>query len=152
MKNIDTHKKDAVIRMKTLQNVDGEIIPVELTTTGKVYTRNNKTYITYKESELTGLKGTTTTVKADDNKVVIKRFGTFPSIMIFEKGERHHNIYETQMGALSVSTLTKEIYNDLEKDRPELKIIYDMEFNNSFVSINEINIKIEENKNAGDKS
>ncbi len=145
-------KKQAVIHMRTLQKLDGEQIPIELTTTGTVYTKNDKTYITYKESELTGFEGTTTTLKADKSKVVIKRFGAFPSMMVFEKGEWHHSIYETQMGALSVSTLASEIYNNLEKDKPELKIIYDIELNNLFILKNEINIKIEESKNAGSKS
>ena len=148
MKNTDKNKKSVVIELETLQRIESEVIPVKLVTTGTLYNKNGKTYITYTESELTGLKGTTTTVKAGGSKVVIKRFGAYPGMLIFELGERHRSFYETELGELSVATVTRQITDNLNKDEPSLKIIYDMELNNSIASENEINIKIKENTHA----
>ena len=56
-------KKDVLISLKGHQRyVDGEKDYIEFVTEGTFYTKKDKYFITYNESEITGLDGTTTTV------------------------------------------------------------------------------------------
>ena len=81
-------KKDVLITLVGTQNNDGEKDKIELITEGSMYKKGDAYYITYKESELTGMDGTTTTVKVQDKKVTILRFGTNNTQLIFEKGRK----------------------------------------------------------------
>ena len=56
-------KKDVIISLVGTQENDGEKDKIELITEGSMYKKGDSYYITYKESQLTGMEGTTTTVK-----------------------------------------------------------------------------------------
>ena len=56
--------------------------------------------ISYQESELTGLEGTTTRVHIDGGRVTLLREGNTNSQMVFEEGRRHLSMYETPYGRL----------------------------------------------------
>ena len=95
-------KKDVLITIKGLQNYeDQEEDRVELVTRGSFYLKNDDYYITYKESELTGLGSTTTTVKIEPERVTVLRFGETRSHMVFEEGQKHISYYDTAAGALT---------------------------------------------------
>jgi len=56
--------KNVIISVKgvqTSENNDKNVL--ELVTEGKYYKKGNAYYVTYKESEVTGMEGTTTTLK-----------------------------------------------------------------------------------------
>jgi len=87
-------KKDVLITIKGLQSYeDQDDDTIELVTTGTYYKKDDDYYIVYKESELTGLGETTTTVKVEPNRVTVIRFGDTKSHMIFEEGEKHISYY-----------------------------------------------------------
>ena len=83
-------KKDVIITIRGLQTFEdtGED-NVELVTNGRFYNKGGCYYVSYKESELTGLGNTTTTVKIEKDKVTVIRFGDLESHMIFEEGQKH---------------------------------------------------------------
>ena len=72
---------NAMISLKTLQNVDGEdeVNEIELQTKGRFAEKNGKFYIIYEESELTGFEDSTTTIKVDEDAISMTRTGRYSS-------------------------------------------------------------------------
>lgn len=125
-------KKDVIITIKGLQSFeDTDSDSVELVTSGRFYEKNGNYYISYKESELTGLGNTTTTVKIEKNKVTVIRFGDLETHMIFEEGKKHISYYDMGFGALTVGISTKSIDKSLSDLGGRMKIDYAMEINNA---------------------
>ena len=63
---------------------------MELVTAGRLVREGRDRYtISYEESELTGMEGTTTVVRVDGPRVTLLREGTVNSQMVFEEGYRH---------------------------------------------------------------
>src|SRR5699024_6192835 len=88
--SMDSNKKKVIITIKgsTLQEDQTAEDIIELITQGEMYKKSKSDYIIYKESEVSGLEGTTTTLKIDGNKVSVIRLGTTNSHMTFEKGKK----------------------------------------------------------------
>ena len=69
---------NVLISIKTFQEAGGEELePIELQTPGKFGVLNQKYYIMYDESEMTGFADTTTTIKVWPGHVVVTRRGKF---------------------------------------------------------------------------
>lgn len=138
-------KKDVLITIKGLQNYDDQDEDsIELVTNGTYYKKDDDYYIVYKESEITGLGTTTTTVKIEPTRVTVIRFGDTQSHMIFEEGEKHVSYYDTGAGALTIGISTKQIHKTVSDSRATLMIDYSMEINNSVVGENAFNISVKE--------
>ena len=92
-------KKNVLLSISSTQQFeDCEPEHIDLVTEAVLYERNGKYYITYEESELTGLAGTRTMVKLDGASVSIVRTGTYPSELLFAEGQRHVGLYQTEGG------------------------------------------------------
>jgi len=66
--------KNAIISVVSKQadgNDDGDII--EVVTPGKFYKQDDCYYAVYEETEISGMKGTTTTLKIDEEKFTLIR-------------------------------------------------------------------------------
>ncbi len=100
---------------------DGEKDTIELITEGKCYEKNNCTFLVYDESEISGMEGSTTTLKIEDTKIMMKRFGAAESKLIFEKGVKHISVYQTMYGNMDMEVTTSQI--DIKKDKRGLKKI-----------------------------
>ncbi len=125
-------KKDVIITIRGLQNFeDADNDSIELVTSGRFYEKNGNYYISYKESELTGLGNTTTTVKIEKNKVTVIRFGDLETHMIFEEGQKHISYYDMGFGSLTVGISTKSIDKSFSELGGKMKIDYAMEINNA---------------------
>ena len=138
-------KKDVIITIKGLQTYEEqEPDSVELVTSGRFYQKDGNYYLTYKESELTGLGSTTTTMKIEKDKVTIMRFGDTRSHMIFEEGQKHVSYYDTGIGALTVGVSTRQINKILGEHGGKVEIDYSMEVNNSLTGENAFCVNIRE--------
>ncbi len=137
-------KKDVIITIKGLQNFDEveEDGNVELVTSGSFYEKNGNYYIKYKESELTGLGDTTTTVKVEKGKVTVIRFGELETHMIFEEGQKHISYYDMGFGSLTVGINTRKIDKTLSESGGKLRIDYSMEINNAVAGENVLYMNI----------
>lgn len=101
---------------------------MELVTAGVLRREGEGRYtISYQESELTGLEGTTTVVQVDGGRVTLLREGSINSQMVFEEGERHLSMYETPYGSLAVGILTRRMRSTLGEAGGELEIDYAIE-------------------------
>ena len=79
-------EKDVVISIKGMQKYEGALPDViELVTEGRL-ARDGESYtLSYQESELTGLEGTTTRVHIDGGRVTLLREGNTNSQMVLRR-------------------------------------------------------------------
>jgi len=141
-----TMKKDVLIILKGTQeypNIEYEN-SIEFLTEGKFYKKGEIYYVTYKESELTGLDGTTTTFKIQPDIITLHRFGEVSSTLYFEQGKRHISTYMTQEGILTVGVYTKKLHIDLDDHGGEVFVEYSVDLDSSMMSENDFLLKIKE--------
>lgn len=132
-----------LISVKSTQ-IASEHGPVEVITTGKCCQQGDKYCITYEESELTGMKDTTTTLTVDGGRVTLTRSGSVNSQFIFEKGARHICFYETPHGAFSIGVRTGDINVDMSDLGGHISAEYLLDIDNSSVSFNNFDMQIKQ--------
>ena len=137
--------KDVIISVVGTQSMDdNDMSTMELVTEGKFYKKDNAYYVTYKESEVTGMAGTTTTLKIADDIVTLLRFGTVNTQFVFEQGQKHMAYYDTDNGALTIGVFTNEINVNLNDSGGEISVGYEVEINNLVSGINGFRVCIRE--------
>jgi len=136
-------KKDVIISIYGLQEAgDADQSNITLVTQGKLLRRGGRYFVSYEESELTGLSGTRTTLSIDDQTVVVNRSGLYPSRMIFEKGKRHTSLYHTEFGDLIVGLSTEHIRHDIGDDGGSLDVRYAVEIDHSLAGTNHLKVDV----------
>jgi uncharacterized beta-barrel protein YwiB (DUF1934 family) len=135
--------KDVVISIYGLQEgEDGPPGTITLVTRGQLARREGRYVVSYEESELTGLKGTHTTLSVDDDRVALTRTGLYPSQMVFEKGRRHTSLYHTDYGDMLVGLSTQSIHNDIGPEGGSLLVRYAVEIDHSLAGMNHLKIDV----------
>ena len=117
-------KKEIMIKVVGKQkNTEGEENTIELTTEGTIYTKKDNTYIVYKESEISGMEGTTTSLKIeDDKKITMKRYGQTTSSLVFEKDKINKSDYSTAYGDFEIEIMTSFLDIDIKEEKQKSKI------------------------------
>lgn len=87
----------------------GTIDSMEFYTEGSYYEKHDSKYLRYEETEISGLEGTTTTLKLGSEEAVLIRNGALSSRMTFRAGCETKNPYHTQYGTFELSLLTQEL-------------------------------------------
>jgi uncharacterized beta-barrel protein YwiB (DUF1934 family) len=133
-----------MIRIKSTQIPLGEDPEVmEFMTEGKHYIKNGAHYIVYEESELSGMKGCMTTLKLEENKIKMKRFGDANSELMFEKGKRHVSDYVTPYGNFKLTIRTSQLEWGIDdSSKGKIHIKYDLSMQSVLESANEMEIEI----------
>jgi len=91
----------------------------ELLTKASLSERGGISYITYDESELSGMKGCKTAITISSEKMKVKRSGEMLSgdtAMEFEKGRHYFGTYETPMGSIPMEILTESFEDKVAED------------------------------------
>ncbi|PJI09130.1 MULTISPECIES: DUF1934 domain-containing protein [Clostridium] len=120
----------------------GEDKPISVVTPGNFYERNNCYYAVYKETEISGMEGTTTTLKIKSDKLSIIRMGTTSTKMEFEKDKKHYSMYNTPYGTMELEINTKEMKIDVGEEGGTVKIKYDLKLINQLSQRTKVNIDI----------
>lgn len=136
--------KNVMLKIEGKQKTsDGEENVIELTTEGKLYEKENAVYLVYEESQISGLEGSTTTVKLAKDKISMKRYGSASSEMVFEKGKRYKAEYNTPFGTFGMEVLTMEMdYHINDASKGNVYIEYHVSLQGLTESSNQLNIKI----------
>lgn len=108
---------------------DPEII--ELTTEGVLERSGEGWRICYEESELTGLKGVTTTFHIVPGKVSLIRTGALRSEMHFEVGQYHHSLYQMEFGALQITVYASQVDYELDETGGAVDLVYAIDIENT---------------------
>jgi len=135
------HKK-VIISLKDKHNEpaglfgrDGENV-VELVTEGNYYKKDGHYYISYMESEVTGMEGTETTLEISDDTLTIMRQGTVNSQLIFKKGEKRLSHYDTAQGFFTVGLYTRDLKIDIDDSGGSICVDYNIEIDNNSTGSN----------------
>ena len=99
-------EKNAVIQVKSFSDID-ESDAIEVITPGKFIVKESSYEIIYEESEISGMKGTTTNLKIEEDRFVLERVGTTCTTMEFKIGEMGLSLYNTPYGMLHLHIDTK---------------------------------------------
>ncbi|PAB56317.1 DUF1934 domain-containing protein [Anaeromicrobium sediminis] len=136
--------KNVMVRIEGSQRgVDGEENTMEFITEGKQYIKNGAMYLVYKESEISGMEGSTTTLKLQEDEVKMKRFGTTSSDMVFKVKERYTTKYNTPYGDFKMEIYTKKIDRQIDEDQKgNIYVEYMMSIQGLMESTNKLNISI----------
>lgn len=119
---------------------------MELVTSGTLKRDGAGGYIvSYAETELTGLEGTTTRLHVDGGRVTLLREGNVNSQMVFEEGRRHLSMYETPYGALSIGINTRRMRSTLGEAGGDLEIDYAIEIDNLIAGQNLFRMNVRAN-------
>lgn len=146
-------EKSVIISVVGNQNTGhGDSNVLELVTEGKYYKEGNLYYIKYNESEVTGLEGTTTTIKVDDNVVTLMREGLVNSQFVFQKGRKHISYYDTDYGAFVIGVFANNVDIKMDDSGGEISIGYQIDIDNNKTGYNDFYMSVREAGSSNDKS
>lgn len=117
--------KKAIISVISKQNEDdGEA--VEVVTPGEYYEKNGSYYAVYKETEISGMEGTTTTLKIAKDSFWLIRMGSTSTKMEFNNSKEDFSLYNTPYGILQLKINTKELNINVGEDGGDVRVNYDL--------------------------
>ena len=106
----------------------GEKNEIEFFVEGTYVEKNDHIYITYKESAISGMEGTTTALKITSNSLSIIRFGTYNSKLEFTGNETTLTNYQTPYGNIPIMINTSLLEIDLKQtERSNIHLKYTLE-------------------------
>jgi uncharacterized beta-barrel protein YwiB (DUF1934 family) len=92
---------------------------MEIKTLGKFKIDGGRAEVSYEESEATGMEGSVTAVSFDMTNtgiVTMIRTGMVSTALVFEKGKRHHCVYNTPYMPFELCVKTFEVKNRIPED------------------------------------
>lgn len=122
----------------------GEQETIELVTKANYYQKKSSFYIVYSESEISGLAGTTTYLKAEPSRVTLKRMGTAELKQVFEEGIHHEANYITPFGSMWVGVLPWKVEVDLTEVGGSINLEYELELCRQKIGYNQLSITVQE--------
>ena len=143
MTSFEENKLPVLLSIRGEQYFDG-IDPdeTELMTEGTMALTEDGIVLSYEESELTGMEGTTTTFEVKGPRVTLTRSGTVNSQMVFEEGRQHTSLYETPFGELSVDIQTSELKHNLSERGGLMEIKYSIAVEHTVTGRNCFKIRV----------
>lgn len=137
--------KNVVISIKGFQLAqNSEEESFELVTDGEFSLKSGIAEFSYMESELTGYAGMRTSFVVEPDRVVLTRAGGLNGEMIFSEGRKHHFVYETSYGSLTMGIDTHSITQDMNEDGGDLEIHYTIDVDNIVMSRNSFKISVKQ--------
>jgi uncharacterized beta-barrel protein YwiB (DUF1934 family) len=149
---VNMMNKDVIISVKGTQtSINMDTTVLELVTEGKYYKKDETYFVTYKESKMTGMDGTTTTLKIADGVVTLMRFGSVNSQFIFQQGRKHMSHYDTIYGAFTVGVFANSVSVNVDDSGGEIRVDYEIEIDNNKSGDNDFHMLIREAGNTNGK-
>lgn len=115
---------------------------IRIVTDGTMKMDGDTTYISYEESEISGMEGTTTTFEVKDNHVVLRRSGAVESEMVFEKGKKDISLYNVGFGAMTIGVQARRLKNELGPQGGRLEISYGIEIGEQVKGLNSFIVNV----------
>ena len=143
MSGIDENKLPVLLSIRGEQYFD-DIDPdaTELMTEGTMALTEDGIVLSYEESELTGMEGTTTTFEVKGPRVTLTRSGAVNSQMVFEEGQQHTSLYETPFGELTVDIQTSLLKHNLTERGGLMEIKYSIAVEHTVTGRNCFKIRV----------
>lgn len=116
---------------------------VELVTEGTLEQVTEGWKLTYEESDLTGLKGVTTSFLVEPGKITLSRKGPLSSQMVFMEGQFHESLYQMEFGALMITVCASKVQYDLSENGGTIDLTYAIEIEQSAAGYIEYHLDIQ---------
>ena len=127
---------------QTYDSVSPEV--TELATEGLMTIEGEEVTLTYQESEITGMEGTTTRFIVRGDTVVLERTGMIVSRMEFKQGERSSSFYETPWGTMAVDIATTKLAHRLTERGGVMEIAFTIAVNHQVTGENRCKVRVRE--------
>ena len=139
MINIEKNQLPVLLTIRSEQHYED----IELMTEGTLtLTGEGGMVLSYQESELTGLEGTTTAFEIRGAQVILTRTGSVNSQMVFEEGRQHTSLYETPFGELAVDIQTSRLRHSLTERGGLMDLQYSISVDHSVTGRNAFKIRV----------
>lgn len=126
----------------TQKDVYGEENRIELLTVGRHYLKNGINYISYQDSESTGMEGTATLLKVGEDCVTLVRKGQVEHTQQFKLKESSSSLYRTPYGDMTLTILTNNLDISFGSASSTIDIGYELVVDGQWQSANHLYIKI----------
>ena len=146
-------EKHVIINVTSVQRDEtGKDEKITLETPGIYGEEGNMRYVSYRETKLAGMEGTTTTLRVYEDHVSLLREGTFLQEHEYRIGKSSKSTYQTLMGPLEVTVVTRSIEDSLTGGEGKVVLTYDVELKGLFNHLNEVVIEVREDPEYSWKS
>ena len=146
-------EKHVIINVTSVQRDEtGKDEKITLETPGIYGEEGNMRYVSYRETKLAGMEGTTTTLRVYEDHVSLLREGTFLQEQEYRIGKSSKSTYQTRMGPLEVTVVTRSIEDSLTGGEGKVVLTYDVELKGLFNHLNEVVIEVREDPEYSWKS
>ena len=143
MINIEKNQLPVLLTIRSEQHYeDMEPDSIELMTEGTLTLTGEGVTLSYQESELTGLEGTTTAFEIRGAQVILTRTGSVNSQMVFEEGRQHTSLYETPFGELAVDIQTSRLRHSLTERGGLMDLRYSISVDHTVTGRNAFRIRV----------
>lgn len=122
--------------------LDQEPDIIELTTDGTMEYNDGGWDISYEESDLTGLKGVTTTFRVEPGKITLTRTGPLNSQMVFQEGVFHDSLYQMEFGAMMITVCASKVEFDITEKGGTIDLTYGIEIEQTQAGVIEYHLDI----------
>ncbi|NLE23954.1 MAG: DUF1934 domain-containing protein [Clostridiaceae bacterium] len=130
-----------------MDDSSGESDKMSFITEGTLYREDNDFIVSYEESEITGLGGTTTTLRVNKDSVTLTRHGNVDTMMFFEVGKTHLADYDTKYGSVMLGITAKNVDINFNESGGDIKVDYILEYNRAYGGKNSLYVNVSERKN-----
>lgn len=139
-------EKEIILFVRGEQTYDGAAPEVtELATEGfMTVDGGGEISLTYQESEITGMEGTTTRFVIRGDTVALERTGMIQSRMEFKQGERSSSFYETPWGTMAVDIATTKLAHRLTERGGVMEIAFTIAINHQVTGENRFKVRVKE--------
>lgn len=97
---------------------------IEVSTVGQFIMKDGLYEAIYEETEISGMEGTTTTVRIKDDIVTLVREGTTSTTMEFKKNNNSVVLYNTPYGMMEFKLTTKQLESSIDENGGDIFIDY----------------------------
>ncbi len=136
--------KDIIVKIYSNIKVDSDEPDInEVLMPGKFYIKGHYRYITYEETQLTGMSGDKTILKIGKDTFWLKRYGDNNSEMKFKVGESFETKYTTPYGVFMINNTTQKYIDNVSNDGDGyIELLYNLDISGVSTSVNYLKIEI----------
>jgi uncharacterized beta-barrel protein YwiB (DUF1934 family) len=132
--------KKVVLTITGVQRIADQDKTVELVTMGRFFKESGIYYIEYEDSIITGFDGNKTLITIDGEKILLERTGTLKTHLLFEKGKKYVNCYDTPFGMHEMGIYPTSIELNMGQSHGKLDLKYQLEVGGQYAGANELSV------------
>ena len=134
------HNSVLTFRSTSTYTDSGENDKIEFITNASLTEKSNKFYASFNyPDEYNNVKAT---LKIEDGKVTLLKYGPSCTQYIFEKGKQHKGHYETDFGSLSVGIFSDDVNINLDENGGDINLKYRIYFNDLVTHSTDLSINL----------